>query len=145
MGREKPRLIRWGQVGSIVVVVFVAVFSGILLFGPEMSSYAVNGQQVSREEFQQYFLEHFAAFNLAIIISLILIAHGFWKEKAWSRHLAIFYWALGGFFLVALSGSAGLADLVSSLTFSILIPMGIAIWYFYVKQNVAEYYRAIAT
>ena len=72
------------------------------------------------------------------------VAYACWKEKPWSRHLALAHWAVVGLYalLLGLSG-----QLPRYLMWRALIETGVlgafALWYFYAKRNVVEYFRAL--
>ena len=145
MARSKPLLIKLGMVGSLLGAAFLAAFPVFLLFGPEMGPYTINNQLVDRETFQRFFVANFLLF--AVVHSLVLagVAYGFWKERSWTRHVAVSSWVLSGAFLIVQWGASNLGDLLFSLTLSTLIPLGIAIWYFYFKPNVVAYFQELVT
>ena len=136
MDQSKPRLIKLGMFGSLFVAAFMLVFIVWVLFGPEAGTYLINDQEVDRETFQRFLIGNFLPLVVVSVPLLLAIAYGFWKDEPWSRHVAVSYWVFGGIFSM-MSGGSGLT--------STLIPLGIAIWYFYYKPNVVAYYRAIAT
>ncbi len=85
------------------------------------------------------YINNFLPFMVVSVPLLLAIAYGFWKDRPWSRHAAVSFWVVEGWFLMMSEGS-GPEGLIPSL-----IGLGITIWYFYVRPNVVAYYRAIAT
>ncbi|MBA2339643.1 MAG: hypothetical protein H0V88_04565 [Pyrinomonadaceae bacterium] len=83
---------------------------------------------------------------LFLLTSVLMagIAYGFRTRKAWSRHLVMIMWAAIGLYGLIL-GAAG--DVPRELAWRALIESvvfgSVAAWYFYVKTNVVEYFRAL--
>ena len=89
MDQSKPRLIKIGMLGSLFGAAFTPGFIIFVLFGPEMGTYLIDGQEVDRETFQKFFMGNFLPFMVVSGALLLVIAYGFWKDLPWSRHGSI--------------------------------------------------------
>ena len=74
------------------------------------------------------------------------IAYGFRNERLWVRPLPVYWWVgsalMGG--VAAVSAPAAERGEWLGLVFQSLLFGGIALWYFYGKSSVREYYATIA-
>ena len=136
---KQPFLIRvfiWfatlASVGMYLSIVFA-----ILDIGPHI----MGGERVTREEWL-----HIAAPLVAVIgVLMACISYGFATEKAWSRHVVIAMFAL----IVVYASVLGILNLIHRAIMCRAIINGTlfggaSVWYFYLKSNVAEYFRDLA-
>ena len=115
---------------------FVSIALAILDLGPHL----MGGEKVIRSEWL-----HIAAPLVAVIGCLMAsIAYGFAARKAWSRHLVMAIFVL---IIVYASSLGALGVLRHTIVWRAIVNaslFGCAMaWYFYFKQNVAEYFRKL--
>ena len=116
---------------------FVSIALAILDIGPHL----MGGEKVTRSEWL-----HIAAPLVAVIGCLMAsIAYGLAARKAWSRHLAIAIFAL---IIVYASALGALNVLRHTIMWRAIVNASLfgcaATWYFYLKPNVAAYFRELA-
>jgi len=105
-----------------------------------VSQWSIAGQAVTREQFLRLAgpVLGFAGACAAAI------AYGFRTRRAWSRHLvpALF----GGVALLA-SSAFRTGELPREMAWQALtrplVMLGVTVWYFYFKRNVADYFRSL--
>jgi hypothetical protein len=113
---------------------YLSILLAILDIGPHM----MGGERVTRSEWL-----HIAAPLVAVIgILMAMIAYGFAAQKPWSRHLVIAMFAL----IVLYASVLGALNLVHhAIMWRAIINAsvfgGAAVWYFYLRPNVAEFFR----
>ena len=132
--RQKPFCIQIGMFCSFFAGAFCLLMTFLVFSAGPAVSFYINDQQVTREYFASHALP-------PIIIAggiLLTIWYGFWKERPWSRHLVMVFWLLPLVFLFAVYPN-GFAIV------ELMIHVAIAWWYFYLKSNVVDYYRGLAT
>jgi hypothetical protein len=101
----------------------------------------MGGERVTRTEWL-----HIAAPLVAVIgILMACISYGFATAKPWSRHVAIAMFAL----IVVYATILGALSLIHhAIMWRAIINGtlfgGASVWYFYLKSNVAEYFRDLA-
>ena len=115
---------------------FVSIALAILDIGPHL----MGGEKVARLEWL-----HIAAPLVAVIGCLMaLIAYGFATRKAWSRHLVMVIFVL---IIVYASALGSLNVLRHTIMWRAIVNASLfgcaSAWYFYFKQNVAEYFRKL--
>jgi hypothetical protein len=119
----------------------VAMYLSILLAVYDIGPHIMGGERVTREQWL-----HIAAPLVAVIGVLMAgISYGFAKEKAWSRHLVIAMFAL----IVVYASAFGALNLMHrAIMWRAIINGtlfgGAAVWYFYFKPNVADYFQQLA-
>jgi hypothetical protein len=119
----------------------VAMYLSILLAVYDIGPHIMGGERVTRGEWL-----HIAAPLVAVIASLMAcISYGFAKEKAWSRHLVIAMFAL----IVVYASAFGALNLMHrAIMWRAIINGtlfgGAAVWYFYFKPSVADYFQQLA-
>jgi hypothetical protein len=107
----------------------------------DIGPHIMGGERVTREQWL-----HIAAPLVAVIgVLMACISYGFAKEKAWSRHLVIAMFAL----IVVYASAFGALNLMHrAIMWRAIINGtlfgGAAVWYFYFKPSVAEYFRQLA-
>jgi hypothetical protein len=116
---------------------YLSIVLAVYDIGPHM----MGGERVTREEWL-----HIAAPLVAVIgILMACISYGFAREKAWSRHLVI---AMFGLIVVYALVLGGLNLIHRAIMWRAIINGTLsgcaALWYFYFKPNVAEYFRQLA-
>ena len=118
------------------VGMFVSIALAILDIGPHL----MGGEKVTRAEWL-----HIAAPLVGVIGCLMgLIAYGFAARKPWSRHLAISIFVLIIVYACALGAANVLRHTIMWRAIINASLFGCAMaWYFYFKQNVAEYFRKL--
>ncbi len=139
MDRKVPFLIRvfiWFAALACAGM-YLSILLAILDIGPHM----MGGERVTRSEWL-----HIAAPLVAVIgILMAMIAYGFAAQKPWSRHLVIAMFAL----IVLYASVLGALNLVHhAIMWRAIINAsvfgGAAVWYFYLKPNVATYFCELA-
>jgi hypothetical protein len=116
---------------------YLSILLAVLDIGPHI----VGGERVTRSEWL-----HIAAPLVAVIgILMAFIAYGFAAEKAWSRHLVIAMFAL----IILYASILGALNLVHhAIMWRAIINASVfgaaSVWYFYLKPNVAAYFRDLA-
>jgi hypothetical protein len=119
----------------------VAMYLSILLAVYDIGPHIMGGERVTRGEWL-----HIAAPLVAVIGVLMAgISYGFAKEKAWSRHLVIAMFAL----IIVYASAFGALNLIHrAIMWRAIINGtlfgGAAVWYFYFKPNVADYFQQLA-
>jgi len=111
-----------------------------LLLAPfNASSYSINGESVSGIDF----LEHAGLLFAALGATCLAAAYGVWRGRTWSR------WAMLAFWITQVAGAIGfglaagsIAEAASAVA-GLLLPILVAWWYLFEKENVVEYYRAL--
>ncbi len=139
MDRKVPFLIRvfiWFAALACAGM-YLSILLAILDIGPHM----MGGERVTRSEWL-----HIAAPLVAVIgILMAMIAYGFAAQKPWSRHLVIAMFAL----IVLYASVLGALNLVHhAIMWRAIINAsvfgGAAVWYYYLKPNVATYFCELA-
>ena len=115
---------------------FVSIALAILNIGPHL----MGGEKVTRSEWLQI-----AAPLVAVIGCLMAsIAYGLAARKAWSRHLVMAIFVL---IIVYASTLGALNMLRHTIMWRAIVNASVACcvstWYFYLKTNVAEYFREL--
>jgi hypothetical protein len=119
----------------------VAMYLSILLAVYDIGPHIMGGERVTRGEWL-----HIAAPLVAVIgVLMACISYGFAKEKAWSRHLVIAMFAL----IVVYASAFGALNLMHrAIMWRAIINGtlfgGAAVWYFYFKPSVADYFQQLA-
>jgi hypothetical protein len=119
----------------------VAMYLSILLAVYDIGPHIMGGERVTRGEWL-----HIAAPLVAVIgVLMAAISYGFAKEKVWSRHLVIAMFAL----IVVYASAFGALNLMHrAIMWRAIINGtlfgGAAVWYFYFKPNVADYFQQLA-
>jgi hypothetical protein len=119
----------------------VAMYLSILLAVYDIGPHIMGGERVTRGEWL-----HIAAPLVAVIgVLMACISYGFAKEKAWSRHLVIAMFAL----IVVYASVFGALNLMHrAIMWRAIINGtlfgGAAVWYFYFKPSVADYFQQLA-
>jgi len=130
------RILAWFS-ALATIGMFLSILLAILDIGPHL----MGGERVTRSEWL-----HIAAPLVAVIGCLMaLIAFGLGTGKPWSRHvvmaifilIVVYASALGA--LNALRHTIMWRAIVNASVFA-----GVAAWYFYLKANVAAYFRELA-
>ena len=116
---------------------FVSIVLAILDVGPHL----MGGEKVTRSEWL-----HIAAPLVAVIGCLMaLIAYGLRAGKPWSRHLVM---AVFGLIIMYASALGALNVLRHIIMWRAIVNASLfgcaAAWYFYLKPNVAAYFRELA-
>jgi hypothetical protein len=138
MDRKVPFLIR-------VLIWFAALaaagmYLSILLTILDIGPHTMGGERVTRSEWLQ-----FAAPIVAVIgILMAFIAYGFATQKHWSRHVVIAMFAL----IVLYASVLGALNLIHRAIMwraiiNALVFGAASAWYFYLKPNVAAYFREL--
>jgi hypothetical protein len=79
----------------------------------------------------------------SIGISLLASAYGIWRERSWAR------WAMIAFWILVLASNVGVGWSDSGLsgvaraTAGMLLPIVLAVWYLFGREQVVEYYRML--
>ena len=127
-------------IGMYVAPGFGGLFLLLVLLAPfNAATYTINGEQVSGMEFLRGGGLLFGLAGAAAVAA----AYGIWRERSWSR------WAMGGFWVAQLGGGIGVGWADSGLGGSVkaigslLLPILLAWWYLFDKENVVDYYRAL--
>ena len=134
---ERPMLL---TIGMYLSPGFGALILLQLLLAPfNASSYSINGESVSGIDF----LEHAGLFFAVLGATCVAAAYGVWRGRTWSRWIMLAFWSTQvagaiGFGLAA----GGMADAASAVA-GLLLPILVAWWYLFEKENVVEYYRAL--
>jgi hypothetical protein len=116
----------------------VGMYISILLAIYDIGPHIMGGERVTRDEWL-----HVAAPLVAVIgILMALIAYGFAAQKPWSRHLVITMFIL---IVVYASTLRALGLLPHAIMWRAIINGTVfgcaSAWYFYLKPNVATYFR----
>ncbi len=135
---KKPFVIRiliW-----LATLASAGMYFSILLVYSGTGPAIMGGERVTRAEWL-----HIAAPLVAVIgILMALISYGFATQKTWSRHLVITM-----FGLIAVYGIAmGALNLIRPIIMwraivNATVAGCLSAWYFYLKPNVAEYFREL--
>lgn len=113
---------------------FLSILLAFLDIGPHM----MGGERVTRTEWL-----HIAAPLVAVIgVLMALTSHGFAAQKTWSRHLVL---AIFGLIFVYAGILGALHLLHRAIMWRAIINAivfgSLSVWYFYLKPNVATYFR----
>jgi hypothetical protein len=116
---------------------YLSILLALLGIGPTI----MGGERVSRAEWL-----HIAAPLVAVVdVLMALISYGFAAHKSWSRHLVLTMFALIFFYAAVLGG---LNLIHRAIMWRALINASVfdcvSLWYFYLKPNVAAYFRGSA-
>lgn|SRR5262249_45296616 len=130
------RILPW-----LAVFASLGMFLSIVLAVMDVGPLIMGGERVSRSEWL-----HIAAPLVAVIGCLMaLIAYGFLARKPWSRHVVLAIFSSIIFYASAL-GALNL--LQHAIMWRAIVNASIfgsaAVWYFYFKPNVAEYFCELA-
>jgi len=118
-----------------------AMYLSILLAIYDIGPHIMGGEHVRRAEWL-----HIAAPLVGIICVLMtLISYGFASQRAWSRHLVITIFIL----IIVYASILGALELIHhSIMWRAIINGtlfgGASVWYFYLKPNVAAYFRELS-
>ncbi len=136
---EKPFCITLGMLFSFLAGAFCLLMTLLVFMGGSSMTFYINDREVTRE----YFTSH--ALPLIVLGGGILLAigYGFWTERPWSRHLVMVFWFLTGLLMLAMTAHAPPIDKIFFFGEMVII-VGIAVWYFYFKSNVVDYYRGLS-
>lgn len=135
----KPFFIKLGTLFSPLAGAFCFLMALVALSAGPLITYEINEQPVT----QAYFASHALPPIVLAGGVLLAIGYGFWKERSWSRELVMGFWLLVGVCVLALTAYAPPTKKMFALG-DLVIDVGIAVWYFYFKPNVVEYYRSLA-
>lgn len=135
-----PLMMKIGMWFAGVFVICTTTLLTLSLFG--IGSFTIGGEVVERQVWLR------VAIPVLSLTSVLMgiIAYGFHKEKAWSRHIVMLLWASIGFF--ALFGLAFGIDGVPRVLLwracaESVVFGGMTAWYFYRKKNVVGYFRML--
>jgi len=121
----------------------LAIVLGIVNLGADNTTYSINGQAVTREEFQVRAGGMLVLMPVAALLALVA-AWGLYRERPWGRHaaFALFAVSLLGPITTAsrVTASAAMLWAQAVVTLLVLLPVG---WYLYRKRSVVSYYRAL--
>jgi hypothetical protein len=115
---------------------YLSIVLAILDIGPHI----MGGERATRIEWL-----HIAAPLVAVIgVLMACISYGFAAEKAWSRHVVI---AMFGLIVVYATILGALNLIHHAIMWRAIIngtlSGGASVWYFYLKPNVADYFREL--
>jgi hypothetical protein len=136
--KSKPfaiRVLTW-----FAALASAGMYLSILLAVCDIGPHIMGGERVTRSEWL-----HIAAPLVAVIgILMACIAYGFATEKPWSRHLVIAIFVL----IIVYASILGALNLIHHTIMWRAIINGTlfgcaSAWYFYLKQNVAAYFRGL--
>jgi hypothetical protein len=118
----------------------VGMYLSILLAICDIGPHIMGGERITREEWLRV-----AAPLVAVIgILMAFIAYGFASQNHWSRHLVI---AMFGLIIVYASILGALNIIHHAIMWRAIINGavfgGVSTWYFYLKPNVAAYFREL--
>lgn len=117
----------------------VALAGAFLLTAAGVLPYAIAGHRVSGEAWWRV-----SPVLVAVSAFAAAIAFGIRRRRTWTRHVVMLLWSA---LAVATLASALLGDIPRDVLLRGLVePAVLAVlcgWYFYVKPNVVEYFRAI--
>lgn len=119
----------------------MGMFVSILLAVMDVGPHIMGGERVTRSEWL-----HIAAPLVATIGCLMaLIAYGLRVGKTWSRHAVIAVFTL----IVLYASTLGALNMLRhTIMWRAIINASLfgsaAVWYFYLKRNVAAYFRELA-
>jgi hypothetical protein len=136
---KQPFLIR--ILAWLAALASVGMYLSIVLAILDIGPHVMGGERVTRTEWL-----HIAAPLVAVIgILMACISYGFATAKPWSRHVAIAMFAL----IVVYATILGALSLIHhAIMWRAIINGtlfgGASVWYFYLKSNVAEYFRDLA-
>lgn len=131
------RILTWFAAFASVGM-FLSILLAILDIGPHL----MGGERVTRSEWL-----HIAAPLVAIIGCLMaLIACGLGAGRPWSRHLVMTIFIL----IIAYASALGAVNMLrQTIMWRAIVNASVfgcvAAWYFYVKPNVATYFRELAS
>lgn len=134
----RPLLLTIGLYVAPAVGGLTLLFTLSALFNA--GTYSINDEPVTG---MQFLLGGGLLFGLGGAAS-VAAAYAIWQERSWSR------WAMVGFWVAQLAGGIGVgwassgAGGAAGAVASLLLPMVLAAWYLFDKENVLEYYRALA-
>jgi len=117
---------------------FLSILLAILDVGPHL----MGGERVTRSEWL-----HIAAPLVAVIGCLTaLIAHSLGAGRLWSRHLVMMIFIL----IIAYASALGAVNMLrQTIMWRAIVNASVfgcvAAWYFYVKPNVARYFRELVS
>ena len=120
----------------------MGMFLSILLAVLDVGPHLMGGERVTRAAWL-----HIAAPLVAVIGCLMmLIAYGFGARKPWSRHFVLAIFAL----IIVYASILGATNVLHhSIMWRAILNASLfgsaAGWYFYLKPNVAAYFRELAT
>jgi len=115
---------------------YLSILLAVLNIGPHI----MGGEHVARTEWL-----HIAAPLVAVIgILMAFIAYGFAGQKHWSRHLVLAMFSL----IIVYASILGALNMIHRAVMwrAIIngtLSGGASVWYFYVKPNVAAYFREL--
>lgn len=117
-------------VGSLVML------TSVLGSGP----YTINGEPATKGEFLRTIVP-----MLPVIVAAGTVSFGLWREKGWARPLLLSLYALAGLgsALMPLILNLPGVSVFPGLIFTLIV-VALLGWYLYRKENVVEYYRALA-
>ena len=134
---DRPLLLTIGMYvapgfGALLLLqVVLAPFNG--------GEYSINGESVSGLEF----IEHAGPVFAVIGASSIAAGYAIWRNRTWSR------WPMLAFWIAQLAGAigfglaAGGVGKAAAAVSGLLLPIVVAWWYLFEKENVVEYYSAL--
>lgn len=134
----RPRLLLGGLLFSAAVGVLLAVVL-ILALLPTGISFHVDRDFVSGAELLRRLGVHMAVLDVACLS----VAYGLFRQRAWVRHAMVLWIVVFGapqylFPSWGWTPPGGPGPILLSL-----VPLAVAVWYLYLKGNVAEYFGAI--
>jgi len=116
---------------------YLSILLAVFRIGPTI----MGGERVTRTEWL-----HIAAPLVAVIGALMaLIAYGFATGKAWSRHLVLAIFVLI-FIYASVLGTLNAIHraIMWRAIFNASVFGSLSVWYFYLKPNVAAYFRELS-
>ena len=117
------------------------MFLSISLALCDIGPFVMGGERVTRTEWL-----HIATPLVGVIgVLMALIAFGFANQKPWSRHLVIAMFGL----IIVYASTLGALDVLCHTIMWRAIVNGLvfgsaSVWYFYLKPNVAAYFRELS-
>jgi uncharacterized membrane protein YtjA (UPF0391 family) len=134
---ERPMLLTIGMYvspglgGLVLLQLLLAPFNA--------GSYSINGESVTGVDF----LEHAGPFFAVIGASCLAAAYGIWRGRTWSRWAMVAFWVAQVAGAIGFGLAAGSTAEAASAMAGLLLPILVAWWYLFEKENVVEYYRAL--
>jgi hypothetical protein len=105
-----------------------------------IGTYTINGEPVTGPEFLRRVGLGYGLAGVACIV----IAFGLYREQPWTRVLMLLYWIVLGATMLGLTlADSSIGNAIVVTVFGAGVPLVVAYWYLYSKENVVAYYRAL--